>query len=386
MSSDDIQQSDQENLNRSLAEVQFALVLSRMINSVNEDQDQLREAIYDLARYKLQEQLSGDFEESQRARAMLETAIKGVESFSRQRELPRPQPPQLAGEVWHPARPRPLPPADALSAAERPRHEMRPRRRLPMESEPEPVVAVHSYPRTKGRWGAVGRVAGLILLLVASLAAIRYQETLSWFHDGWMADRPSVSAQAVASIQPAAKQAAPTPSPLIPTNFGVYGITDNKLFELNQLPGRAQDMRVALSPTIALPHETVLPNGRIKFIVYRREAATSIPDRVDVRIIARVMRETTYDVKGNPVTAPADGWYIRNIVFSYRVSPVKDNAEMFEIQPEDPVQDLSPGRYALVLKGQMYDFIVGGTVTDPRHCLERLTAANGVFVSECKTS
>ncbi|MGF6309565.1 hypothetical protein ABIB82_003837 [Bradyrhizobium sp. i1.8.4] len=41
-------------------------------------------------------------------------------------------------------------------------------------------------------------------------------------------------------------------------------------------------------------------------------------------------------------------------------------------------------RYALILKAQAYDFTVEGAVTDKRHCLQRLAAANGVFYSECE--
>jgi hypothetical protein len=45
---------------------------------------------------------------------------------------------------------------------------------------------------------------------------------------------------------------------------------------------------------------------------------------------------------------------------------------------------LSPGRYALILRGQSYDFSIAGDVTDPKQCLERLVATNGQFYSECR--
>ncbi len=189
---------------------------------------------------------------------------------------------------------------------------------------------------------------------------------------------PAISEQALP------KDVAPAPSSLLPTSFGVYGVSDDKLFELNMLPSKAQDMRVAISPTVGISNQPKLPSGHVRFIVYRREAAQSIPERAEVRIIAKVVRAISFDAAGKQVTAADDGWYIRNISFPYRVAPIKENPEMFEIRAENDGAELSPGRYALVLKGQVYDFIIDGKTTDPKQCLERLTAANGTFVSECK--
>jgi hypothetical protein len=62
---------------------------------------------------------------------------------------------------------------------------------------------------------------------------------------------------------------------------------------------------------------------------------------------------------------------------------VKDHPEMDEIVSENPDAELTPGRYALILKGQAYDFTVKGIVTDSRQCLERVMAANGVYYSPC---
>jgi hypothetical protein len=56
---------------------------------------------------------------------------------------------------------------------------------------------------------------------------------------------------------------------------------------------------------------------------------------------------------------------------------------MYEVLSEDAETALAPGRYALVLKGQAYDFRVAGQITDPKQCLERMAATNGQFYSEC---
>src|SRR4051794_6563800 len=67
----------------STLEVEFALVLSRMIDLVKKDPQHLRETLYELARYKLQREFSCQTESEmiELSRA-LETAIRGVEIFS----------------------------------------------------------------------------------------------------------------------------------------------------------------------------------------------------------------------------------------------------------------------------------------------------------------
>ena len=67
-------------------EVEFALILSRMINTVKEDPVQLRLSIYEFARARLQIDTSwADETERERFSAALETAIQGVEQFSARR-------------------------------------------------------------------------------------------------------------------------------------------------------------------------------------------------------------------------------------------------------------------------------------------------------------
>lgn len=376
MSSGEIERAKQKDVEERLTEVEFALVLSRIISSVNDDPEQLRHTIYDLARYKLQEQLklTGNVEQDQKSISALEVAIQGVEAFSQKQ-------PVIGPATRRPAL------GYTPSSSERRSHELI-SRSLSLSSTPQfddDVRVVHSPVRKKsGRRSAIARMVGLICILIGIMTAIRYREAL--LQQFSKTEKPiSVSSSVqTGPVQTVPKNVVATPSPLLPTSFGVYVVSNDKLFELNMLPSKAQDMRIGISPTVALSNQPVLANGRVKFIVYRREAALSIPDRAEVRIIARVTRAISYNAAGKPVITPDDGWYIRNISLPYRVSPIKENAEMFEMKAENDGTELSPGRYALVLKGQVFDFVVDGKTTDPRHCLERLTAANGTFVSECK--
>src|SRR5438552_3104602 len=68
-------------------EIEYALILSRMINTVKEDPSQIRLTIYEFARARLKLDTSWtDEAERNRLSAALETAIQGVEEFSVRRE------------------------------------------------------------------------------------------------------------------------------------------------------------------------------------------------------------------------------------------------------------------------------------------------------------
>src|SRR4051812_48880305 len=94
MSLGKIERTNAKDIEESLTEVEFALVLSRIIASVDSDPEQLRQTIYDLARYKLRDQLeqAGSSEQNHKSIKALEVAIQGVEAFSRQKQVIGPVP------------------------------------------------------------------------------------------------------------------------------------------------------------------------------------------------------------------------------------------------------------------------------------------------------
>jgi hypothetical protein len=140
-----------------------------------------------------------------------------------------------------------------------------------------------------------------------------------------------------------------------------------------------------MSTPVSQASRTVLKDGKAKFVLYRRDLAGNAPERVDVRVVARVTRSLTFDAKGKPIFSPVtDSWNIRNISYEFRVRPIAGNPEMLLVQPEKPDFLLLPGRYILVLKDAGYDFTIDGMVTDPAQCLERTDASNGSFYSQCQ--
>ena len=83
MTSGDQIPSDEDRPESSSLEVEFALVIARMIDSVRNRPEDIRQIVYDLARYKLQEQLlQATPVELEQTRRALEGAIRGVEAFS----------------------------------------------------------------------------------------------------------------------------------------------------------------------------------------------------------------------------------------------------------------------------------------------------------------
>lgn len=170
----------------------------------------------------------------------------------------------------------------------------------------------------------------------------------------------------------------------LPTEYGVYAVIHGRLTELDQLPIKPPDQRVAISASIPTPSRVHLPLGQLQFVVFRRDLATNAPDRVSLRVVARVARALTFNSTGNAKVASVDGsWVIRSNSYQMRVGPVVDNPEMIIIRPDADVV-FPAGRYALVLKGVAYDFTIDGPLTDPAHCLERTDALNTPVYTECR--
>jgi hypothetical protein len=374
MGSEILRPDSQDEAPTSMPEVEFALVLSRMIDSIQSDPEHLRATIYELARHKIREQsISQSLAERRQLSKALESAIQGVETFVKKNEtkldaLPSPGPAQRQPRIV------------GLSRADfrQPEPEV-------IEVEGSHRAATRSTFRLTTPWRF-----GIVVAIVLTVAlAITQRETLrNW--PGRVISPLTPATPKAAQIAPPVTlpigaASAPELSATTPTAYGIYAVSADKLYELGMLPGRAPDIRIAVSPAILTPSRTVLPDGHLKFVIYRRDSAISAADHADVRIVAQIMRELSFDPAGKPVARKIDDtWVIRNISLPFRTAPKKDNPDMYEVQSENPESALTPGRYALVLKGQAYDFSVAGPISDPRQCLERMAATNGQFYSGCQ--
>ncbi len=192
---------------------------------------------------------------------------------------------------------------------------------------------------------------------------------------------------APAPAAPAPRIATADPSFPQPPAYGVYALVDNKLVELQQVRVTPVDPRNPTQLQILEPARTVLAPGKPSFVIFHRDLATHAPERVPLRIAARVAHAMNFDSTGKAImTTPAvDTWIIRELGFELRASPVEGNSEMIKLRAEDPtLSSLPPGRYELMLGPQAFDFTVAGEVTDPTHCVEGVTTVRGQVFNECK--
>src|SRR5262249_32425376 len=142
----------------------------------------------------------------------------------------------------------------------------------------------------------------LVLALVVGLGLLISQRTALF----QLFERPSVSTTAALPAQTPEPTSTATsvpiappphkeePAQLLPRVFAIYSISNSDLFELDALPGRAPDPRIALSAVITKTSRTILPDGRISFVAYRRDFAASAPERVSVRVIAKITRAMNF--------------------------------------------------------------------------------------------
>ena len=387
-------------------------VLARMIAATAQDEGQLRRMVYELARNKLRRQLYLQYQHLRRPDMEdqlieLETAITQIESDAAQ-DVPLLSLPQRnamngdnsAGrstgtdlvlhqsniqatvlnanlvEILGPAAPAPMQQLQRMEPA----HPLPP---LAEFDTPYRPVWPSETPRS-GSWFK----AQLLLAVIAGLAIFaafdRRADIASLF--GGKTTPPAAVAsqpppQAVPSAVPAAR---PDPGFPVPSSYGVFALDGGKLTELEPLPIRVPDPRVAISGVITAPSPTTLPDGQVQFVVFRRNLMNDAPDRVTVRVVAEVTRALVFSGGKATMTNVDGSWAVRSNSYEMKVGPVEGNPEMIVIRPLTDGFALPAGRYALVLKNAAYDFVVGGAVTDAAHCLERTDTLDTQIFSECR--
>jgi hypothetical protein len=190
---------------------------------------------------------------------------------------------------------------------------------------------------------------------------------------------PAETPVAAASAEPA------LPFPL-PDAYGVYAVRDNQLIALEQVQATPADARTPNQLEITRPGRIVSATSKLAFLVFRRDLVSNAPEKVSVRIAARIAHSMNFDSAGQAVvtTPKTDTWLIRDKGYELRASPLRGSAEMVMLRPENPEFSFPPGRYELMLDGQAYDFVIAGEVTDPAHCVEGVVTFRGPEFYECK--
>jgi hypothetical protein len=376
MSSRELLPGQQDSTDLPASEVQFALVISRMLETVKDDADARRQMVYDLARYKLQEQFTyADARNIDQMKRALEVAIEEVEKFSRDQAPLERLPSQQLTSSKATETGGLLVSGDATVL----------RSRIEISRSKLPAISGPLLPVIK-RTAAILLAVGAVILIVSqrdNIAALRRQISSQAQEIAQVSPKPEAT---ITVAKPEMVAPAPPPSTrVLPTDYGIYALIDDKsLAELNATGVMAPDMRIAISPEFKKPDRPHLPNGRVKFIVFRRDAANVIPERVEVRVVAKIAREFSTDAAGKNLGGGEDVGVIRNFSYPFRVSPIPGKPEMYELHTGDSGLELAPGHYVLSLGPQAYYFQVDGEITDPRQCLERVVAGNGTFYAPCK--
>jgi hypothetical protein len=173
------------------------------------------------------------------------------------------------------------------------------------------------------------------------------------------------------------------PFPL-PTSFGIYVLNDNKLTELEALPINVPDPRVAISAEIKTPSTVTISEHKPVFILFRRDLLNNAPQKVMLRVVARMAQETKI-VNNKPVITKIEGaWRIRNVSHELKIFPIPGQREMVVARLDDEVS-LPAGRFALVMNRLGYDFTIDGPEQAPESCLEGFEAATGNVFTQCRT-
>ena len=358
------------------SEVQFALVISRMLETVKDDPEARRQMVYDLARYKLQEQFTyADARNIDQMKRALDVAIEEVEKFSRE-EAPLERLPHQQ-----------LTSSKATETGG-----------LLVSGDATVLRSGIGISRGKRHaisgplWPVIKRTAAILLAACAVILIVSQRDNIAAMRRLISSQAPEIALVApkpestIAVAKPEmVTPAASAPTRVLPTDYGTYALIDDQsLAELNATGVMAPDMRIAISPEFKKPDRPHLPNGRVKFIVFRRDAANSIPERVEVRVVAKIAREFSTDAAGKNLGGGDDLGVIRNFAYPIRVSPIPGKPEMYELHSGASELELPPGHYVLSLATQAYYFQVDGEITDPRQCLERVVAGNGTFYAPCK--
>ena len=352
---------------RSVMQEDFYAALASVIMASARDDAQLRSMIYELARSELRQQLDRQAEalsQSERAQQLvaLDTAIAQIETDIGQRMSRQTN----AG-------------AGVLFPAGYPKVEIiPPRRHLPPVSEARPEFTTSPSGRAapSHNWSALTLAATLILATMiyvgvryghhgVSLGKVDPDQNIA-HNTTNLANRPLV--------------------PIIPTPaaYGVYAVTNGQLTELQPLPIRVPDPKAATFGIISSPSTAKLPIGRAQFIVFRRDLVNKVPEKVVVRVVARVMRASTFVSKEVMTTNSDAQWIVRGISYEMKVAPMRGNPAMILIHPADADFSFPAGRYALALNTVAYDFSVDGLITDLAQCVESSDQVAGAEYTECR--
>jgi hypothetical protein len=311
----------------------YYAILTSLIAASAANNPEARKRVYELARYELRRRLTsrakefGQFDEAEHLRAF-ETAIERIEADLRGNPAEREHfganhvtaVVDSSVEIIPPAGHVPLPPQsqDAFSRA---------------RASPKASSAI---------WSVLPLVGAAILGVATYVAVERGVHEKPLQSDQNIPDK-NTSPQSVALPLPVA--------------YGVYAVADGRLTELEPLPIKVIGHGIAATGIISTVSKAKLPNGRIQFVIFRRELVNNAPEKVVVQAVAPVTPAQSSG-EGETLGNLNGSWAIGNTSYQMKVAPIRGRSGMIVIRPADSKFSFPTGRYVLVLNRLAYDFSV----------------------------
>jgi hypothetical protein len=310
----------------------YYAILTSLIAASAANNPEARRRVYQLARYELRRRLTsrakefGQFDEAQHMRAF-ETAVERIEADLRGNAAER----QRCGadlvtavvdssvEIIPPAGHGPLPHQYAFS---------------PERASPKASSAIRS----------VLPLVGAAILGVASYVAV----------ERGVREQPKLQSDQSISEKSTSPQSVAFP---LPVAYGVYAVADGRLTELEPLPIKVIGHGIGPTGVILTSSKAKLPNGRIQFVIFRRELVNNSPEKVIVQAVAPATPAQSSG-EGETLGNLNSSWAIGNVSYHMKVAPIGGHSGMIVIRPADSKFSFPTGRYVLVLNRLAYDFSV----------------------------
>lgn len=418
--SNNVKSSDQQRaqIAASQAPLDYYAILVDAIKKTEQNSAQLRALVYERARFHLKrEALFGysslgmadilrHINELELAIARIETTAVDQQQLSTYR--PRESAPAAIPEANTGAQATPEAAPEPITTSQSLVEVLGPEPQPPIYGDFEPNVNLHYFGSHQG-WDAVlrhvraaTRFVGFVLLGFLFIGLV-LMGTALWYFPKNSAVTTSTQRTGVAGVsdgeeptsgisEPAAPAREPTAPPIaappklpypVPTSFGIYALHNNTLTELEPLPINVPDPRVALSAEITKSDAFEMADAKPAFILFRRDLLNNAPQKVTLRVVARMVRETKVVDGKAKVTDVEGSWRIRNVTRELNVAPVPGQPEMIIARVDDNAP-LDAGRYALVLNRVGYEFTIKGPPKSLDFCLEGFETANGTVFTQCR--
>jgi hypothetical protein len=321
--------------------------LAKMITPSARDKPRLRSMVYDLARARLRREL-GDAAGGARESRELEAAIERIEA-------------DISGNIAETAGPA----TNAITSIADSAVEIIP----PARHSPPPLWEARQEFTKQPAARSAATLPVLLSLAGAAILGITIYIAFEHVVYEQLPTQQLPTQQLPTQVQSGEKTTHKIPNRPpefpIPVDYGVYALANGQLVELEPLPIKVSDRTLAIPGIISTTSKSKLPNGRIRFVVFKRELVNNAPEKLVVRALAEA--GTSPLSRGAETTATSgagDPPAFRNISYEMKVAPVDGNPAMIVVRSANPDFSFPAGRYALILRNLAYDFAVDRAPAD----------------------